>query len=398
MLDDALVEALVAAAQQRERRLAGELVDEAVVEQPAARDQRDHAALRAQLDGVDAVEGAQRRVHDVDAQHHAGAAAERRVVDLAARERRVVARVERAHLVAVLQRVAHVALRAEPVEPLREERDHVELHRSASSRPRKRASTSMRRRLDVDGRDRVLDQRHELRRPRRSSETSHDGYGEQPRDAARPRGRRPRRRSPRGRRPSTRPPRARGAAARGARSSLAAQRLDRRCGRDARPTRRIGRASVPARRSTSVSRSPTQTCAPSDSSCGAGSITWNEPSSPCGRPTPAGVQELGGQSTMSTSTRRSVAHGGGLHDGAQRVGGAPAAADDLAVVVVGDRQLEDDRAVVLLELLDLHRVGLVDERADELLEQLAQPGLGGHRRLGGRAGAAASAGLGDALA
>ncbi len=144
VLDDALVEALVAAAQQRELLLLGELVDEAVVEQPASGDERDHAALRAELDGVDAVEGAQRRIHDVHAQHHAGAAAERRVVDLAAGERRVEARVERAHLVTVLERVAHVALRAEPVEPLREERDHVQLHYSASS-PRNRASTSMRR-------------------------------------------------------------------------------------------------------------------------------------------------------------------------------------------------------------------------------------------------------------
>ena len=64
-----------------------------------------------------------------------------------------------------------------------------------------------------------------------------------------------------------------------------------------------------------------------------------------------------------------VAHRGGLHDGAQRVGRAPAAADDLAVVVVGHRQLEDDGAVVLLEVLDLDLVRLVDERAGERLQQ-----------------------------
>src|SRR5829696_6463506 len=40
MLDDALVEALVAAAQQCDGRLGGQLVDEAVVEHPAARRQR----------------------------------------------------------------------------------------------------------------------------------------------------------------------------------------------------------------------------------------------------------------------------------------------------------------------------------------------------------------------
>jgi hypothetical protein len=55
----------------------------------------------------------------------------------------------------------------------------------------------------------------------------------------------------------------------------------------------------------------------------------------------------------------------------QRVGGAPAAADDAPVVVLGDRQLEHDRAVVLLELLDGHAVGRLDELAGEELEQLA---------------------------
>ena len=95
MLDDALVEALVAPAQQRERRLGA----------PARRRARRRAAgppgvsaitrrCARSVDRVDAVERAQRRVHDVDAQHHARAAAERRVVDLAAAQRRVVARVD----------------------------------------------------------------------------------------------------------------------------------------------------------------------------------------------------------------------------------------------------------------------------------------------------------------
>src|SRR4051794_23923321 len=66
-----------------------------------------------------------------------------------------------------------------------------------------------------------------------------------------------------------------------------------------------------------------------------------------------------------------LAHRGGLDDGAQRVGGAPAAPDDLPVVVVGDGQLEDDRAVVLLELLDGHLVGMRDEHPGELLEEVA---------------------------
>src|SRR5919202_1988294 len=55
---------------------------------------------------------------------------------------------------------------------------------------------------------------------------------------------------------------------------------------------------------------------------------------------------------------------------ARRVRGPPAAADDLAVVVLGDGQLEDDGPVVLLELLDGHGVGLIDERPRQVLEQL----------------------------
>ena len=50
VLEDALVEALVAAAQQRQLRLGRELVDERVVEQPPARGQRDHPPALAQRD------------------------------------------------------------------------------------------------------------------------------------------------------------------------------------------------------------------------------------------------------------------------------------------------------------------------------------------------------------
>ena len=95
MLDDPLVEALVAAAQQRQLRLGRELLDHAVVEQPPARGERDHAPALAHRDRVLAVAGAQRGLDDVDAQHHAGAAAERRVVDLPRRQRRVRAVVDR---------------------------------------------------------------------------------------------------------------------------------------------------------------------------------------------------------------------------------------------------------------------------------------------------------------
>src|SRR5205814_8859285 len=48
VLHDALVEALVAPAQQRDRRLGGEFVDEAIVELTTAGRERDHAPLRSE--------------------------------------------------------------------------------------------------------------------------------------------------------------------------------------------------------------------------------------------------------------------------------------------------------------------------------------------------------------
>ena len=58
---------------------------------------------------------------------------------------------------------------------------------------------------------------------------------------------------------------------------------------------------------------------------------------------------------MSTSTRRFS---------------FTAAADDLAVVVLGYRELEDDGAVVLLELLDRDLIGLVDQLASQRFEKV----------------------------
>ena len=60
----------------------------------------------------------------------------------------------------------------------------------------------------------------------------------------------------------------------------------------------------------------------------------------------------------------------GAHDGAQGARDAALPADHLADVVFGDVQAEDERAVVALDLLDAHRVGLVDEPPRELREQL----------------------------
>ena len=117
-----LVEALVAAAEQRHVRLLGQLVGELVVEQPPGRrEQHDPRPLPARVGGL------QRRVDDVDPQHHPGPAAVGRVVDLPGAERRRVAVVEEPQLVPFADRVLNRALRLEPVEGLREEGEDVEL-------------------------------------------------------------------------------------------------------------------------------------------------------------------------------------------------------------------------------------------------------------------------------
>ena len=96
VLEDALVEALVAAAQQRQRGLAGELARRAPRRAAARRARaRSRAGCSRSSHRIDAVVGAQRAVEHVHAQHHPGAAAERRVVDLPAAERRVIAEVRR---------------------------------------------------------------------------------------------------------------------------------------------------------------------------------------------------------------------------------------------------------------------------------------------------------------
>ena len=68
-----------------------------------------------------------------------------------------------------------------------------------------------------------------------------------------------------------------------------------------------------------------------------------------------------------------VASSGGAGDGADRVGDAAAAADDATEVVLGDGDLEDEVAV-LFELLDLDLVRLLDESANEELDELAHGG------------------------
>ena len=148
MLEDALIEALVASAQQRQRRLGCELSGERVVEHAPARRERDHSPALAQLDGVDRIARAQSAFHDVYAQQHARPAPEGRVVDLPAAERRVIAEVHALEARPARQHVAHVALAGEPLKPLGKQREDVNLHghapgRGTGARPRARAALAM---------------------------------------------------------------------------------------------------------------------------------------------------------------------------------------------------------------------------------------------------------------
>jgi len=82
---------------------------------------------------------------------------------------------------------------------------------------------------------------------------------------------------------------------------------------------------------------------------GRGETTWKEPSSPCGRPTTPPASQSGGPVTSVDDVDEHAAvllDRRGLHDRPQGVGGAPAAPDDLAVVVLGDTVPEAVRSRV----------------------------------------------------
>src|SRR5581483_5743685 len=73
------------------------------------------------------------------------------------------------------------------------------------------------------------------------------------------------------------------------------------------------------------------------------------------------------------------------HERAQRASNATLPADHLADVVCGDVQHEDERSVAFL-LLDADRIGVVDELAREIREQLRHRSI---RSGAGEAGASA---------
>ena len=75
-------------------------------------------------------------------------------------------------------------------------------------------------------------------------------------------------------------------------------------------------------------------------------------------------------SVTVAGTVREVVRRAGTDDRPQRVHRPPAPADDLADVVLGDPQLVDRGAVVLLEGLDGHGIGIVDQAAGEELDEV----------------------------
>ena len=266
-----------------------------VVEQPPAGGQGDHAPLLAQLDRVDPVAGAQRRLDHVDAQHHPRPAAEWDVVDAVVLHRRRVAIVDRLDRVAERGRVGHVALGAEPVEPVREEREDVNLHRGTPGRRRRGG----RRRRACGSR----------RRP--SARAARSRRGARPRAPRRSGSSSIRRTVPTARSPSVTarpssscahhsPSSSAGASASATRSGCACSASA--ASRVSQPaSRTTGRSSVPTRRTIS----PRSVGIPSVSSRGRGLVTWKEPSRPWARPTrPASRNRSTGYSTMSTRTRR----------------------------------------------------------------------------------------------
>ena len=127
---DALVDALVASAQQAEVTLR-ELARQRVVELAPLGRQLDDAPSLAHRRAVDPIHRLERGGHHVDAQDHAGAAAIRRVVDLQVLERRVVAVVPHRDVRAELSGASHVDLARVPREGGREQREDIEFARGS---------------------------------------------------------------------------------------------------------------------------------------------------------------------------------------------------------------------------------------------------------------------------
>src|SRR5690242_18383431 len=141
----ALVEALVAAAQERHALERGELRHDLVAELAPDRRQHRHPALCQDAPDGRGVDALERCTDDVDPDHHPRSAAVRGVVHLPVATGGVVAQVEHAQAKrARVDRVCDRARPAHPVEMAREERDDIELerHRKSSRTPTTRPTTS----------------------------------------------------------------------------------------------------------------------------------------------------------------------------------------------------------------------------------------------------------------
>ena len=123
MLDDALVEALEPGGEERQLVRGRELFDDLLRQRASFRRERDHP-LRPRI----AVHGLERGRDDVDAQHHAGAAAVGLVVDLAGAERRRLAVVEEPQVELGPEHRADRPLLGEPGEGVRDECEDVDSH------------------------------------------------------------------------------------------------------------------------------------------------------------------------------------------------------------------------------------------------------------------------------
>ena len=141
-----------------------------------------------------------------------------------------------------------------------------------------------------------------------------------------------------------------------------------------RSSRITGRPPAPRRATTTSASSPPASSRAPDlepaRSSSLGSSTKNAPSSPCGRPTrPTSTRSGAGQPAISTSTRRpSRAELARTTVRSARTIRPPRPIT-LPTSSGRDVQAEDERAVALLAL-HAHRIGVVDELAREIREQL----------------------------
>jgi hypothetical protein len=130
--DDPLVEALEPGREQRHLALAGQLLDERLVELAAGRGEGDDSGGPGRP-----VCGLERSVDDIDAQEHARAATVGIVVDLARAERCGVAVVEQAKLELAAEHACERLLLGEPTECVRNLGEDVDAHGTTQGTPRR---------------------------------------------------------------------------------------------------------------------------------------------------------------------------------------------------------------------------------------------------------------------